>query len=209
MPSECGILEAVEPLDLAVAPDADAAGQARSVAVERHDQRLVEAAGVVGVGGVAEVVLDALELAASPTSARPASSSCCHLKVELRRVAAPLLGSALGDVARHDALARQHAVREVLQQALFLLFVRIAEARNRLAPRGNAPLRALNLARWSRPSPCLLQELALPLAGCARTAASPRRTAETDRRRGRSPPASCRCDPARPRAPATESRPAA
>ncbi len=34
------VLEAVHALDLAVAADADAAGQARPVAVERHDQRL-------------------------------------------------------------------------------------------------------------------------------------------------------------------------
>ena len=84
---------------LAVAADADAAGQARTVAVERHDQRLVEAAREVRVGGVAQVMLDALELAAQPELGQPGVELLLPPEMERRRVAPPSLRPALGDVA--------------------------------------------------------------------------------------------------------------
>ena len=84
----------MQPLDAAVAADADAAGQARAVAVERDDQRLVEAAGVVGVGGVAR---RGARRASASSASRSSSSADFELLVPLamerRRVAAPLLAS--------------------------------------------------------------------------------------------------------------------
>ncbi len=71
----------VQPLDLAAAAEVDAAREARPVAVECDDERFVEAALVVGVRRVGEVMLDALELLGSASSSpSPASSSCCQRK---------------------------------------------------------------------------------------------------------------------------------
>ena len=204
------ILEAVDALDLAVAADADAAGQARAVAVERDDQRLVEAARVVRVGRVAQVVLDALQLAAEADLGEAGLELLLPLEVKLRRVAAPLLGAALGDVARDDALAGEHAIGEVLEQAL------LHAARS--GPPGPAPARGrvgTRACALSRSRRCV-----------APASVSSRNSRSFARLRSKSRVSSsygqeriddavdllglrARCGRARPRARATESRPAA
>ena len=108
-PSECGYSSAVQALDRAVAADADAAGEARSVAVERDDQRLVEAARVDTRSPRGSAWCSTrFSFVAEPKFARaPTRAPRATCGGTCRRVTAPLGRAALGDVARDDAFARR------------------------------------------------------------------------------------------------------
>src|SRR5215203_3845226 len=112
------IFESVYPLNFSIAPRTDASSQAGSIAVQRDDQRLVEAAVVVRIRGVAQMMLNTLQLAAQADLAQTRFKLLVPLLVELRRFFAPLLRSTLGHVAGNHAFARQHFVRNVLEKAL-------------------------------------------------------------------------------------------
>ena len=167
------VLQAVQALDSTVATDADAASQARPVAVERDDQRLVEAARVVGVGGVAQVMLDALQLRAEPKLVEGAFELLLPA-VKGGGFAAPLFGSALGDIARDDAFACEHPIGERLEHPLLITLVRIARPGTFGRTEGTRACAFLSSSRvslpWSRresPSPCQvpLKQLRLFVAG--------------------------------------------
>src|SRR5262245_26440034 len=104
-PERVGKLDAVQPFNLSSAADADAACQAGTVAIESDDQRVGEAARVVGVGRMTEVVFYPLEFSAKSQFQQRRFELFVPLLVKYRRGASPLFGPAFGDVARDDTVA--------------------------------------------------------------------------------------------------------
>src|SRR5262249_8482090 len=113
---------------------ADAAGEPRSVPIQRDDQRIVETAGAIRVGGVADVVLDALQLACKSCVLERGLELKLPAQVIFRRVAAPAIRFTLGDVAGDDPLAGQEAVRHALEKTLLHPLVGVGQTRDRIAP---------------------------------------------------------------------------
>src|SRR5579864_5771852 len=159
-PERMRVLLVVDALDMAGATDAHAARQPRPVAVERDDERLVESALVIGIRCVGQVVLDALELAAEPHFGEARFQLLLPAIVERGRVTAPAPGLALGDVARDDALVRQHAIGHGLEQALLEPLVRVAEARHGRTADGHSRPRLAH-GRGRRVRHGLVKKLAL------------------------------------------------
>ena len=91
-------LYGMHPVDLPVLPDADRPRQSRAVAVERDDQRFVEAARVESVRRVGEVVLHPFQLRSQPELVERPLELLVPLPVERRRRLSPLLGGTLRDV---------------------------------------------------------------------------------------------------------------
>jgi hypothetical protein len=111
-------LDAVETRDLPSAARAHAAGEPRPVAIQRDDERIVEAAGVASIRSVAEVMFDALEPAPQPELFEAAFELVMPLAMKNRGVVSPLFGGALGNVARDDAVAGEDSKGERLGDAL-------------------------------------------------------------------------------------------
>ncbi len=149
-------------LDSAAAADRDRPGEAASVTVERHDQRFVEPASVVSIGGVAVVMFDALQLLQQPQFIEGAFQLDMPLAMEGRRFTAPLVREALRHVPRDHALARQQLVGERLREPFFHLLVGFAQAWNR-ARAGRHARRGLADLRAGRRVLGVVKELALAL----------------------------------------------
>ncbi len=125
------VFERVDALQLPASTDAHAAGEPGAVPVEADHDRFVEAAVVVGVGGVRAVVLHPLQLAAEIELAQRRFQILVPAPMKGRRFTSPSARAALGDVAGHDPFVAEHLIRERLEQALLQPFVRILQTRHR------------------------------------------------------------------------------
>jgi hypothetical protein len=136
----------VQALDAAAAADAGRSGETGSVAIERDDQRFVEAAGEVRVRGMGEVMLDALQLGPQPELVEARFELFMPLPMERLGVAAPLLGRTLGDVSGNHSVVGKQPVGERLRQRLLHPLVRIEQPWNDRRPARDAVLGLLNEA---------------------------------------------------------------